>query len=577
MKLATAHIGPNEDPKGVDIILSSNFFNKSRDPGLLMAPEAIGRLKRELTWTVGETRTLGIFARLGFSCGQTDALDPHFKNQLIQSVATLQNAELDETNNEFIIETTDSCEASEYLRFFPSKARACQCWLLAGYLTGSFSGHLNEPITFLETHCIAKGDSSCRFIGRRLEDWTADDAVSFTEYDEDNMALELADVYEQLKLTKDRYQNLFEQASVPIFIVDPETGRYLDVNIAGEELTGYTREQLSGMNIFDISQASDHQRVVDSMKKLLSEGNMEDREIAMVRRDGMGRMTAQSFKLMSFGGQGVIQVVVRDITDLKMSEQKEKMLQEQLLRSERLSSIGRLAAGVAHELKNPLGAIKNAIYYVRDILKGSEILESDPHLKEILKLVEGEVDSSVMIIGELLDFSRVVHLVPRKTMINELLEQIPSLILFPDTIEFKLDLDLRLPHAMVDPDRLNQVFCNITNNAIQAMAQGGTLTVSSRFEIASKNEEGPKSEFIAISFQDTGVGIEPIHLSKIFEPLFTTKARGTGLGLAISNNIIEKHGGSIAVTSQRGKGSCFTVNLPLKPPEEKEENHHEPQ
>ena len=258
---------------------------------------------------------------------------------------------------------------------------------------------------------------------------------------------------------------------------------------------------------------------------------------------------------------------MRDITDLKEIEQKEKDLQQQLLRSERLSGIGRLAAGVAHELKNPLGAIRNAIYYIKNSLDGSSLLESDPHLNKILKLAESEVDGSVQIIGELLDFSRVVQLVPRHTQINEIIDQLKEGVTLPEKTELKLDLDLSLPSAQVDPDRLKQVFHNIINNGLQAMPEGGHLTIKTRLEVEAQGDLEER-EMISVSFEDQGIGIEAVHLRKIFEPLFTTKTRGTGLGLAISNNIVEKHGGKIEVTSQKGKGTCFTVKLPLKPPEE---------
>jgi signal transduction histidine kinase len=245
-------------------------------------------------------------------------------------------------------------------------------------------------------------------------------------------------------------------------------------------------------------------------------------------------------------------------------------LQNQLLRSERLSSIGRLAAGVAHELKNPLGAIRNAIYYIRTALKDSPVLETDPHLKMILKLAEGEIDASVVIIGELLDFSRVVQLTPRRTSINELMEKLPNIISIPENVELVWDLDVTLPTATVDPDRLNQVFCNVAGNAIQAMPKGGKLKFKTGFVVETAGEEGVSQEMIVVTIEDTGTGIEPVHLPKIFEPLFTTKARGTGLGLAISRNIVEKHGGVILVTSHVGKGTSFTIKLPLQPPANKE-------
>ncbi|MCB4756419.1 MAG: PAS domain S-box protein [Elusimicrobia bacterium] len=577
MKLATATTN-GDLTNGVDITVASDVLKKLDHQGILLDAEAFGRLRRELIWTIGETRAQGLWARFGFSCGQADAMNPLLTYPSLHGIAALQKYTPDPTRGEFTLETVDSCEATEVKRFFPVKAKTSQCWMLAGYLTGFYSGHFNHTIYFLETQCVAKGDERCQFIGKRSRDWSDEaESVLIGLFEEDNMARELADVCDQLSQTKNRYQNLFEYSSVPLLIVDPDTGQYLDANIAAEELTGYTREDLLNMNVFDLRPSTDHQVVIDYLKQLKTTEKVDDHEFTIVRKDGALRSVLISSKLLSFGGRRAIQSAIRDITDLKTSERKEKDLLEQLNRSERLSSIGRLAASVAHELKNPLGAIKNAIYYVRDALTNNPLLESDPHLKEILKLAEGEVDSSVTIIGELLDFSRVVQIVPRRTIVNELLEQLPSIIKIPDNVELQFDLDPTLPSARVDPDRLTQVFCNIANNAIQAMPKGGKLKIISRYEVGSAGKEKPSEELIAVGIEDSGVGIETWHLPKIFEPLFTTKARGTGLGLAISNNIVEKHGGAILVTSQPGKGSCFTVKLPLHPPDEKEESPHAPQ
>lgn len=572
MKLGTAFFQPGTHG-GVRMVLGSDLLKKGDGNGLVLEEEALGRLKRELFWTVGESRAFGLLARFGYSCGQADLLNPTAAAGLIRGLGEIKSLESDDELQEYVVDIHDSCEALEYQRFFQGKSKMPQCWLLAGYLSGIISGTTGLPIYFLETKCVARQDSCCRFVGKRKANWAPDQESALSVYEEDNLALELSEACEQLKLTKDRYQNLFEQANVPIFIMDPDTSVFVDANIAAEELTGFSRDQLLTMNSFDLTQARDHQLVIDHMRKLAQDGKVPAQELTIVRKDGTIRIIIQSSKIMSFGGKRVIQTVMRDVTDLKLSEQKERDLQSQLVRSERLSSIGRLAASVAHELKNPLGAIRNAIYYIRNALAQNPILETDPHLLEILKLSENEVDSSVTIIGELLDFSRVVNLVPRRTMVNDLLEQLPSIVVIPDNIQLAWDLDPNLPAATVDSDRLRQVFCNIVNNAVQAMPQGGTLTVRTRTLVESGADQTSTPMF-TVSFEDTGTGIAPWHLAKIFEPLFTTKTRGTGLGLAISNNIVEKHGGAILVSSQTGKGTVFTVKLPQHVPVDKEDQNH---
>jgi len=569
VKLASVQVGLTGKIDSIDIILGSAVFKRAPGDFLALDSEIIGRLKRELVWTVGNIRAHGILTRLGFSCGQADALNPLLTSPLLRGVAALGEFNDDPTSHTYSLDLSDTLESVEHKQFHVNHAKTAQCWFLSGYLTGVFSGLLQEPLYFSETNCVAMGAEKCRFTGRRKNYWPEEDTGFMENYKEDNMQHELNEVYEQLSATKNRYQNIFEQANVPIFIVDPETTQFLDANYATEQLTGYSREEILKINVFDISLPGEHQDVAEYMKKLLSQGRLEDRVMTLIRKDGTKRKAGLSSKLMSYGGRQAMLTFVRDITDLKVAEMKEKDLQEQLNRSERLSNIGRLAASVAHELKNPLGAIKNAIYYIRDAIKDSSLLESDPHLKDILKLAEAEVDGSVTIIGELLDFSRVGQLVQRKTIINEMLEQIPGMVKFPDNIELAFDLDPTLPSDMVDPDRLNQVFCNITNNAIQAMPKGGTLKITTRFEVGSHGKNNSRAELIAISFEDTGNGIEPYQLAKIFEPLFTTKARGTGLGLAISNNIVEGYmllnvtiDGIHGLTNIR-KGSARKIRNPM--------------
>jgi PAS domain S-box-containing protein len=537
---------------------------------LILDPEALGRLRRELIWTLGEERSHGLLARVGLSCGMAAALE-HPENALIQGLGQLHEKTNSVSSEERVFECANSIEADEHIRFFGKGTREAQCWFLTGYVTGNLSGQGGQGLYALETRCRAKGDPLCRFIAKSRDAWGPEEDMALEHFIEDNVAVELTATRQQLKLTKDRYQNLFEQSSTPIFIVEPDSAQFVDVNLSAEELTGYTKSELLRMTVFDIRAASDHQQTATGLKALAGGESVSDQEVSITRKDGGPRTVAVSSKILDYGGQRVIQTIMRDITDLKVAELKEKDLQNQLLRSERLSSIGRLAAGVAHEIKNPLGAIRNAIYYIKSALTSSPVADNDPQVKEILKLAEEEVDGAVRIIEELLDFSRVVQLIPRKTQINDVLEKLRVHIEIPDNIDVKMDLDPTLPAALVDPDRLIQVFSNIANNAVQSMTSGGGLTIRTRMEVGSVAENGERQEWATVAFEDTGSGIHPQHLKKIFEPLFTTKARGTGLGLAITNNIVEKHGGSIAVVSQMGKGTTFTVKLPLRGPTNTEE------
>lgn len=535
-----------------------------------ISPEVMGRFRRELAWTMGDARANGVLARTGLSCGQAAAMTNKEGSPSWENLGEIRLVS-DTGATNIIYEVKDSQEAKEFLTYFHVAKMRCQCWFLAGYLTGLNSWIKGEPFFFLETQCLAKGDPVCRFIGQSRDAWSKEGHMDLSPYEESDMAMELLNANQQLHLTKDRYQNLFDQSNLPIFIIDPQSGALFNINRAAVDLTGYTRDQLLTMTLFDLCSPKEHNHVMADLKALMNGLELTDKEVSIQRQDGMVRIIAHTAKVLTYGGQIVVQSVMRDVTELKLSNQKEKDLQHQLIRSERLSSIGRLAASVAHELRNPLGAIRNAIYYIRNALTGTSLLETDPNLKMILKLAESEVDSSVIIIGELLDYSHIVQLVPRHTLLNEVLENLPNIVVVPNEVTLIWDLDLTLPSAIVDPDRLNQVFCNLMSNAIQAMPHGGTLKIKSGFIFETANQEESSEGYIVVVFEDTGNGIETVHLTKIFEPLFTTKARGTGLGLAISRNIVEKHGGQILVTSQIGKGTSFTVKLPLRVPIEKEE------
>lgn len=573
MALTKTEILPKlKNPEEFQIFLDSHVLPKCEEGTLPLKSETLGRLRRELFWTIGENRMHGVMARFGVSCGQSDVRQDFSQDGIIRGLGTILRIGGRLDKNDYRIDISNSCEAREFNRFFSTPASQSQCWLLAGYLTGLVSELMSKSIFFIETHCVSKNDAQCRFVGRPRTEWEPHYQPQLKPFEEDNIDQELSAMGDQLKLTKDRYQNLFEQSTVPVLIVHPESGAYLETNLAAQKLTGFSRQELLQKTVFDIREKQEHKHEQENFNKLRSEEFIHNQKATLVRKDGNVCLVEMSSKIIQYGGQKVIQTTLRDITDLKISEQKEQDLQQQLARSERLSSVGRLAAGVAHELKNPLGAIRNAVYYIRTALENNPILDTDPHLKEILKLAETEVDSSVTIIGELLDFSRVIQLATRKTNINELLERLPHIVEIPNNIKIQFDLDPNLLEPLVDPDRLNQVLYNITNNAIQAMPTGGTLKIRTRNEVETL-EDGKSQQLVIIQIEDTGQGIAPWHLGKIFEPLFTTKARGTGLGLAISHNIIENHGGTIHVTSQISKGTTFTIELPLGSPPSKEDNN----
>ena len=230
-------------------------------------------------------------------------------------------------------------------------------------------------------------------------------------------------------------------------------------------------------------------------------------------------------------------------------------MQAHLIQSEKLASLGKLAAGVAHEINNPLGGV---LIYSHLLLE--DINKGNPHYENLKKIVK-ETSRCKDIVKGLLEFARPkepeMNLISLNDSIDKSLSFFESQALFQN-IKIKKNCSPNLPKIIADKDQIHQVFINIILNAAEAMEGNGTLTISSVL-----NKDG---KYINMLFADTGPGISEENEKRLFEPFFTTKevGKGTGLGLAISYSIIRKHKGTIAVSSQAGKGTTFTVSLPIK-------------
>jgi signal transduction histidine kinase len=244
-----------------------------------------------------------------------------------------------------------------------------------------------------------------------------------------------------------------------------------------------------------------------------------------------------------------------------LQEQTRLLLEKetQLRRADRLSALGQLSAGLAHEIRNPLGAIKGAV----------EILQEDfptGHPKaEFYAILLKEVERLNDVLINFLSFARPVmpHLAPLdvRTVLTAL-EGLTSGQARAHRVQIFTSFHQGPSRVMADETLLKQAFLNIMLNAVEAMPAGGDLAISTRLSPASAT--GDRPEWVEVVFDDTGPGIREEDLGRIFDPFFTTKKDGTGLGLAITHRIIENHHGTIRVTSQRDKGTTFVVTLPLE-------------
>ncbi|MGD9078798.1 MAG: ATP-binding protein [Desulfobacterales bacterium] len=237
-------------------------------------------------------------------------------------------------------------------------------------------------------------------------------------------------------------------------------------------------------------------------------------------------------------------LLFKDLTEVRT-------LRREVARSQRLASVGRLAAGVAHEIRNPLSSIKGFATYFK------ERYPDRSEDQQTADIMIQEVDRLNRVVGQLLEFARPVSIKPKPVSLQTLLDD--SIKLIKDQaaakgISIQTQNNTQVAKVRIDPDRINQVLLNLYLNAIDSMENGGEL----RVEITG---EGPRRN-VVIQVSDTGRGISRENLSKIFEPYFTTKSTGTGLGLAIAHNIVEAMGGKITVESDTEAGTTFTIALP---------------
>jgi signal transduction histidine kinase len=224
-------------------------------------------------------------------------------------------------------------------------------------------------------------------------------------------------------------------------------------------------------------------------------------------------------------------------------------MQQQLLKAERFAAIGEVAAMVGHDLRNPLTGIAGAAYYLKTKLGP----KADKKSYEMLELIERDIQYSDKIITDLLDYSREIRLDLEESTPKEVVRRALELAGFPASVSL-VDRTFGKPVVRVDVETLVRAFVNIVRNAFDAMPDGGTLVVSSK----------QLGESVEISFADTGVGMSEDVLERLWTPFFTTKAKGMGLGLSICRRIVEAHNGKVSVRSVEGKGTTFTVILPVK-------------
>jgi signal transduction histidine kinase len=235
----------------------------------------------------------------------------------------------------------------------------------------------------------------------------------------------------------------------------------------------------------------------------------------------------------------------------KVQERTQQLLdaQEELVRKEKLALLGQVADNVGHELRNPLGVMNNAVYYLQTVL-----IDADETTKEYLGIIKDEISDAERIVSDLLDAVRTKPPHPEMFGVAELIQQTLRKCAVPSSVAVKLDIPENISPVYVDPIHMHQVLWNLIANALEAMPDGGELEI--------KADADPAAKTVTVSINDNGGGIAPEHMVRLFQPMFTTKARRVGLGLVVVKNLTQVNGGSVGVESEAGKGSVFSVTLP---------------
>ncbi len=364
------------------------------------------------------------------------------------------------------------------------------------------------------------------------------------------LMVEKVRLQKELIETKNFLESIVEKAGDAISVVDLG-GKVLYWNEGAEKIYGYTKEEVLGKKLShflyprDEKLKAEEEKLMEKLMARMKRGevipNVEVKRQTKERKEIITSMTISPLKDAEGRIVGASRIC-KDITHLKKAE-------ERLVLAERLSSLGELTAGVAHELRNPLAGIK---INTQVLSRKKDLPEME---KKLLSSTLEGIEKIQKIVDDMLHFAKPKAAHFKEEEINEIVDKSLAILqtkLKKGNISSVFEGTQRLPRLRIDIHQIQQVFINLMLNAIQAMEDGGTLSIRTFIE----NGDG-----VGIEVKDTGMGIPRSHLKKIFDPFFTTKSEGTGLGLSISAKILENHGATIDVVSEEGKGSTFTLHF----------------
>ena len=355
---------------------------------------------------------------------------------------------------------------------------------------------------------------------------------------------------EELSRSEKKYRRVFEGSMDMIFILDGDA-RFLDINQAGLTSLGYAaKEEL--VEALDFRSFFVHETDFSAfMNDLRENGFVRDRECRLRSSEGSELFVLLSATARTDGQSGITtyEAIAKDVT-------ARLLMEKQLQRADKLASLGQISTGIAHEINNPLGVM---LGYTQLLLRESP---AGTQAYDDLRIIEKHARNCKAVVDDLLKFSRGTRTNKTAIDVNQCVQEVLSLVSHQfelDKITLETGLDPHLPTLVADGEKIKQVFMNLLMNARQAIQRSGGISVATWAD--------PAEKCIRISITDTGCGIPDEVMDKIFDPFFTTKpvGEGTGLGLSVSYGIIQDHNGRIEAHSEVGRGSTFTVVLPLTP------------
>lgn len=452
------------------------------------------------------------------------------------------------------------------------------CTMNSGYSSGWCEESFGVTLVAAEIMCKAKGDHACRFIMApppRMEGHIARYALKEPALADKITNCEVPGFFRQkrmeaaLRESEERFRSAFEHSAIGVALATLE-GRWLKVNQSLSGTLGYSADELLAKTFQDITHCDDVETYTGSLKDILA-GKIQSRQIEIRYFHKLGHVIwAQvSVSLLhdGFGNPLCFVSQIQDITDKRLVEtalqnknqeltrmmEKFEKTQASLVRSKKFASIGTLSAGIAHEIQNPLQIIANtAQMLMMDERRGN--------IQEKMKLIIAQIQRTSKIVKNLNTFASHSMMEIKALHLHDVFEQAVSFLeggLKADNIIIERRFSSDLPPIDGDMHHLEQLFMILINNARDAIRPlgYGTITMEAR----------PVDQGIECKFADNGPGMPEDIIDQIFDPFFTTKepGKGIGLGLSLAHRIIEDHGGLILVESEPGKGSCFTIFLPL--------------